>query len=75
MLFLAQTSEPNYIGGILALGLILALYLLPTIIAVRRGHHQVAPIAVINIVFGWTLLGWVAALAWSVSSTLSARTG
>lgn len=48
--------------------ILFAIYLLPTIIASNRSHPNVAPIAVINIFLGWTLLGWVVALAWSVSS-------
>ena len=43
------------------------LYWLPTLIAIVRSHHQIGPIVVINFLLGWTLIGWVAALAWSVS--------
>ena len=66
---LLQTSEPSAATGFVALAFLLALYLLPTIIAARRHHHQTATIAVVNIFFGWTILGWVASLAWSVSAT------
>ncbi len=45
----------------------LALYFLPSIIAVARSHRQVGPIVVINFFLGWTLIGWVLCLAWSVS--------
>jgi hypothetical protein len=71
MAMLQATTDPHIghlILGIVALLAVGALYLLPTIIAARRGHHQTAPIVVINVVFGWTLLGWVAALAWAVSA-------
>jgi Superinfection immunity protein len=47
----------------------IVFYLLPTIIALLRGHPSAAAIAVINLVFGWTLLGYVAALAWSLTQT------
>jgi hypothetical protein len=50
------------ICGILGLG----LYVLPTIIAAMRGHPNLAPIVVINILLGWSLLGWAACLAWSL---------
>ena len=43
------------------------LYWLPSIIALLGGHQQTAPILVINMLLGWTLVGWVAALALSVS--------
>lgn len=43
-------------------------YFLPTIIALKRDHRNMAPIAVINLLLGWSLIGWVIALAWSLSS-------
>jgi Superinfection immunity protein len=46
----------------------LAFYFLPTLIAIFRSHHQWAAIAVINLFFGWTFIGWVISLAWSVSA-------
>jgi len=45
----------------------LALYFLPTIIAMSRKHRQKFPIMIVNIFTGWTLIGWVVALAWCVS--------
>lgn len=47
---------------------VLALYLLPTIIATKRRHRQTGPIAIINLLLGFTLVGWIVALAWSVSA-------
>lgn len=44
------------------------LYFLPYIIARRRRHPNAEPIGVITLFFGWSLVGWVVALAWSVSS-------
>ena len=43
----------------------LATYLIPTFIACIRGHSNSLSILLINILFGWTLLGWLAALIWS----------
>ncbi|MFI5222685.1 MAG: superinfection immunity protein [Nitrospirales bacterium] len=42
-----------------------ALYFLPTIVAYQRKHHQLTPILILNLFFGWTMLGWVGALIWS----------
>jgi hypothetical protein len=39
------------------------LYFLPTIIAVSRKVRNQGSIAVINFFLGWTLIGWVIALA------------
>lgn len=44
------------------------IYLLPWIIAASRSHPQVAPIFIINLFLGWTLIGWVLTLAWSATA-------
>lgn len=41
---------------------LILLYFLPTIIAWGR-HHQLGMVAVIDIFLGWTVIGWVVALA------------
>jgi hypothetical protein len=45
--------------------IIAALYLLPTAIAERRQVARIGSVAVVNIFLGWTMLGWIAALAWA----------
>ena len=45
----------------------LLLYVLPSLVATFRDHPQKAPITVINLTLGWTLIGWAVSLAWSVS--------
>ncbi|WP_255448362.1 superinfection immunity protein [Telmatospirillum sp. J64-1] len=49
----------------LALGLI--IYFIPTVIAIERKHPSWGSVIAVNIFLGWTLLGWVAALAWSLT--------
>ena len=44
------------------------LYFLPALVAQRDGHKNQRPILVINLFLGWTLLGWVVALAWAVAA-------
>lgn len=46
----------------------LALYFVPSIVAKVRRHKNVVPIELVNIFFGWTVIGWVVALAWAASS-------
>ena len=46
----------------------LIIYFLPTIIANASDKKNTAAIAVVNIFLGWTLIGWVVSLAWSVTS-------
>jgi hypothetical protein len=50
-------------AGLVLLAFLLGLYFLPTIIAKRRAAPNIGSIAVINAFFGWTLVGWVVALA------------
>ena len=42
------------------------LYFLPAVNGYSRGHHNAGPILVLNFFLGWTFIGWVAALAWSM---------
>lgn len=42
----------------------LSLYFLPTIIALANNHHNAVAIFVLNLLLGWTLVGWVIALVW-----------
>jgi Superinfection immunity protein len=45
-----------------------ALYLLPVLIGWARRVPDLGAVAVINILLGWTLLGWTAALAMALRS-------
>lgn len=44
------------------------LYFLPAVIALLRGHRNAGAITVLNLLLGWTLVGWVVALVWSFTS-------
>ncbi len=46
---------------------VIAWYFLPTIIGVHRGKRNTSSIFVVNLFFGWTLIGWVVALAWALA--------
>jgi hypothetical protein len=48
----------------LAIGLIVA-YFLPTIVGAVRGQPNTTAIFVMNLLLGWTMLGWVIALIWA----------
>jgi ribosomal protein S27E len=47
----------------------LAVYFLPTIIAVVGTHHNAGAILVLNLFLGWTFLGWVVALVWACTQS------
>lgn len=54
---------------------ILVGYFIPTVIAFARKHHNAVAIFVLNLILGWTFLGWVAALVWSVTAVQSRSGG
>lgn len=43
------------------------LYLLPFIVSKSRKHHNFLAISFVNILLGWTIIGWVFAMTWSVT--------
>ena len=46
--------------------LLFALYFLPFLIASLRQHKNIFAILLLNLFLGWTGIGWVIALVWSV---------
>ncbi len=51
---------------ILALGVI--GYFVPALISGRRKHPQANSIFALNLLLGWTILGWIGALVWSLTA-------
>ena len=52
----------------LILGVLFALpvYFVPTIIAAIRKTRNLVTIIILNLLVGWTFLGWVASLVWAI---------
>ncbi|MBM7486098.1 superinfection immunity protein [Bradyrhizobium canariense] len=50
--------------GLMPLGV--AVYLLPTIIAFKVRHHYAWALAILNVVFGFTVLGWLGFFVWAL---------
>lgn len=44
---------------------IVLIYMLPTLIAFGRGHPRRQDVALVNILVGWTLIGWIAVFLWA----------
>ena len=51
---------------LLVIVLIVAFYFMPTLIAFLRQHKNKLAIFVLNLFLGWSVLGWVVSLVWSV---------
>jgi Superinfection immunity protein len=56
--------DAAFLGFIILVGLI--SYFIPTIVARVRKTPRPVAIFLVNLVFGWTVLGWIAALVWAV---------
>ena len=49
----------------LAICIGLPLYFAPSIIAFSRGKQNRWPIALVNLVMGWSAIGWVGTMIWA----------
>lgn len=56
------------LAALVLVSLLLALYLVPVMVGVARHAPDLGAIAVINILLGWTFVGWVLALALAMRS-------
>ena len=57
-----------YIWQFLVAYIAIALYFAPAFIAYRRHHQSRFAILATNLLLGWTVVGGVAALMWSLTS-------
>lgn len=46
---------------------IIGLYLVPAVVAIIRGHQSAMAITFVDIALGWTLIGWLWAMVWSLA--------
>ena len=61
------------IGLTLIIGFCFSLYMIPTIVAFRRRTTNRIPVMIINFFLGFSLVGWVIALAMSFNNDLETR--
>lgn len=47
----------------------IVMYFIPALIALVRSHHNAFAIFLTNLIFGWTVIGWLVTLIWSVTAT------
>jgi uncharacterized membrane protein YqaE (UPF0057 family) len=52
-------------NGMEPLLMLAAVYIIPTVVALVKGHKNTAAIFIVNLFLGWTVLGWVVSLAWA----------
>jgi len=51
--------------SVIVLIMTIAAYFAPMIVAIASDHKNTASISVVNVLLGWTLIGWAVALAWA----------
>lgn len=73
ILLLAGVRTSYSVGGGALIVAIAALYLLPALVGVQRRVANLGSVVVINVLLGWTLAGWVVALAMAVRDRTAVR--
>ena len=70
------TNPGMWVGALLiqipylvAVAVGLGIYLVPTIVAARSNHPHAPAVILLNILLGWTLVGWVGSLIWIMVAT------
>ena len=43
-------------------------YVFPSLLAVHESHPHARAVALVNLLLGWTIVGWLASLFWVLSS-------
>jgi Superinfection immunity protein len=66
-IIMPRLNVRTHVGSV-AIILLVALYFLPTILAKRLHLKDASSIFCVNLVFGWTVLGWILALTLGNSS-------
>jgi hypothetical protein len=69
MLHWIADSRSGFVALLMAACIVaVAIYVLPALLAWSMGSPQLMAITLVNLLLGWTILGWIAALIWAVMS-------
>lgn len=64
-MIMETATDPESIGIAWTIVLV-GLYFLPAITAKTRGHRYTGAVTALNVLLGWTLIGWAVALIWAL---------
>lgn len=53
--------------------LLVLLYMLPWFVALGRHHKNSPAIAALNLLLGWSIIGWIIALVWAYTDNVRVR--
>ena len=51
------------------IAVLFSVYWAPTLVGICRQHRNGGAICALNLFLGWTFVGWVVALCWSLTDT------
>jgi len=51
----------------------LFMYFLPALVAWKRSHKNTSAIGVLNLLLGWTMIGWIGSLVWAFTSNTATK--
>lgn len=54
--------------GFIVIGIGILIYSLPGIIAFKRKHNNRMSITILNVLTGWTALGWIISIVWAFTN-------
>jgi hypothetical protein len=57
--------EDPSLTGVIGVIVLVSCYFMPTIVALVRDKHGAGGVALVNFLFGWTVIGWIVAFFWS----------
>ena len=72
-----QSGFGSFLGGLLGIFIIfclIGLYFLPTLVSRKRRHKNYGAIAALNLLLGWSFLGWTLALIWALMDPDDSKT-
>ena len=59
--------------SVIFVAILVPMYLLPSILAFGRKHHRAAAILTLNLLLGWSMVGWIQAMIWSQTAVRAPR--
>ncbi len=67
---LAQSNGDAGFGIVLLITMVIIgiSYFIPSVVALVRSHHNVGAIIALNLLLGWTVIGWIAAFVWALTN-------
>ena len=67
LLLAIDALYPIDVRGWFISAILILFYLLPTFLAFDQRHRRRVLISVLNVLLGWTIIGWVGLLLWSLN--------